>query len=83
MKFEDAASIALCLTTAVVGLYAARTSKEAPQLLPPWVEGGRDKYKDEPIVIFGGASSVGQFGKLLRIWTAISKDETDFSFSQP
>lgn len=63
MKFEDAASIPPYLTTAIVGLYAERSQKEAPQLLPPWIEGGRGKYNGEPIVIFGGASSVGQFSK--------------------
>ena len=78
MTFEDAASMPLCLTTAVVGLYAARTQKEAPQLLPPWIEGGRDKYKDEPIVIFGGASSVGQFGMFYKSCAAIAKNESSF-----
>lgn len=32
-------------------------------MLAPWKEGGRGKYAGQPIVIFGGSSSVGQFGE--------------------
>ena len=62
MKFEDAASIPITLTTAIVGLYADRQSKDAPHFIPPWEEGGRDKYKGQPILITGGSTSVGQYG---------------------
>lgn len=31
-------------------------------LTPPWEAGGRGKYHDQPIVVFGGATSVGQYG---------------------
>ena len=31
-------------------------------LTAPWEEGGRSKYAGKPIVIFGGAGSVGQYG---------------------
>ncbi|VDB83121.1 unnamed protein product [Peniophora sp. CBMAI 1063] len=31
------------------------------ELTPPWKEGGLGKYSGQPIVVFGGSSSVGQF----------------------
>ncbi|EMD31500.1 hypothetical protein CERSUDRAFT_162941 [Gelatoporia subvermispora B] len=57
---DEAATIPLGLATAALGLfdlYAAGSAK----LFPPWVEGGRGKYAGKAIVIFGGASSVGQY----------------------
>ena len=38
-------------------------------LTPPWEAGGRGKYHGQPIIVFGGASSVGQYGKLSIIHT--------------
>jgi NADPH:quinone reductase-like Zn-dependent oxidoreductase len=34
-------------------------------LSAPWEEGGKGKYSGKPILILGGASSVGQYGKHL------------------
>ena len=63
ITFEQAASIPLTLATAIVGMYADRETPEVPHYTAPWVDGGESKYKGEPIIIFGGASSVGQFGE--------------------
>lgn len=52
----------MTLTTAAVGLYNSKENGYGAGLYPPWEEGGRGKYAGKPIVIFGGASSVGQFG---------------------
>ena len=57
----------LCLATAVVGMYAPRESAEVPSYVAPWFEGGMGKYAGEPIVIFAGSTTVGQFGEWLRI----------------
>ena len=63
MTFDQAASISVTLTTAAVGLYHSRKDGYGAGLLPPWEAGGRGKYAGQAIVIFGGASSVGQFGQ--------------------
>ncbi|KAF7979686.1 hypothetical protein HWV62_41695 [Athelia sp. TMB] len=63
VTFDQAASISVTLTTAAVGLYHSREHGYGAGLLPPWEAGGRGKYAGQPIVIFGGASSVGQFGQ--------------------
>ena len=31
-------------------------------LTPPWEEGGRGKYADQPILILGGSTAIGQPG---------------------
>ncbi|CCM04347.1 uncharacterized protein FIBRA_06519 [Fibroporia radiculosa] len=64
LSFEEAASIPLGITTAAIGLYS---KVGGAGLFPPWEEGGRGLYRGKPIVVFGGASSVGQFG----VWQEI------------
>ncbi|CCM07171.1 uncharacterized protein FIBRA_09510 [Fibroporia radiculosa] len=59
LSFEEAASIPLGITTAAIGLYS---KVGGAGLFPPWEEGGRGLYRGKPIVVFGVASSVGQFG---------------------
>ncbi|EGO00290.1 hypothetical protein SERLA73DRAFT_160219 [Serpula lacrymans var. lacrymans S7.3] len=61
-KAYQAASIPVGLATAVDALYSPKPHGFA--FTPPWEEGGRGKYKDRSIVVLGGASAVGQFGKL-------------------
>ncbi|CCL98622.1 uncharacterized protein FIBRA_00624 [Fibroporia radiculosa] len=58
LSFEAAASIPLGLATAAVGLYSRIGGAG---LFPPWEEGGRGLYRGKPFMVFGGASSVGQF----------------------
>ncbi|KZT22238.1 GroES-like protein [Neolentinus lepideus HHB14362 ss-1] len=63
ISLDEAASIPLGLATAALGLYGA----VVPQgqgglgLTPPWEDAGRGKYAGKPILILGGATSVGQF----------------------
>ncbi|PFH50022.1 hypothetical protein AMATHDRAFT_61918 [Amanita thiersii Skay4041] len=59
MSFEDASTIPLCLSTAYVGLYSSAPHGLA---LPNPLISGRDQLIGETLVIFGGSSSVGQFG---------------------
>ncbi|KZT67311.1 GroES-like protein [Daedalea quercina L-15889] len=62
LSFVEGATIPLGLATAVTGLYDIEDSVIGNcGLLPPWEEGGRGKYKGQAILIFGGASSVGQY----------------------
>ncbi|KAH9841700.1 chaperonin 10-like protein [Rhodofomes roseus] len=62
VSFEGGATIPLGLATAVLGLYDHEDGAIGNcGLYPPWEEGGRGKYKGQSILIFGGASSVGQF----------------------
>ena len=60
ISFEDGASLPLAYSTAAVGLYH---QAGGPQCIPPWAEGGKNKYANTPIVILGVASVVGSLGK--------------------
>ena len=62
ITFDSAATVPVCAIAATVGLYGPEESGGAGRT-PPWEEGGRGKYNDEPIFILGGASSVGQYGE--------------------
>lgn len=68
VSFEEAATLPTAVCTAALGFYGKRTSEHSYQrggaaLVAPWTEGGKGKYQDEPIVVTGGASSVGQLGQ--------------------
>ena len=61
ISYEQAATIPLALTTAYTGLYSKKPyggGLEAP--VEPTAVG---KYAGSPIVVLGGSSSVGQYGK--------------------
>ena len=60
LDFDQAATVPLCFDTAAVGLYSDQLGAG---LTPPWVEGGQGKYAGKPILILGGSSSVGSYGK--------------------
>ena len=60
ISFEDGASLPLAYSTAAVGLYH---QAGGPRFVPPWAEGGKNKYANISIVILGGASVVGSLGK--------------------
>ena len=63
---EQAATLPLGINTAVFGLYDHEDGGIGNcGLSPPWEEGGLGKYIGRPILIFGGASSVGQYGEHL------------------
>jgi len=60
ISFDEASTVPLCLATALVGLYNPM-GQNGIDLTPFWTPEGKDKYKNQSIVIFGGSSSVGQF----------------------
>lgn len=67
ITYDEAATIPLCFHTAALGFYgtydvAVNTFQFRGLGLDIPVGQGASKYKDEPILIPGGASSVGQFG---------------------
>ncbi|EKM58627.1 uncharacterized protein PHACADRAFT_207436 [Phanerochaete carnosa HHB-10118-sp] len=59
LTLDQASSVPAAAATAALGFY---NPKEAGgiALTAPWEEGGRGKYADEPILIIGGSSAVGQ-----------------------
>ncbi|EKM48207.1 uncharacterized protein PHACADRAFT_77921, partial [Phanerochaete carnosa HHB-10118-sp] len=59
LTLDQASSVPAAAATAALGFY---NRKEAGgiALTAPWEEGGRGKYADEPILIIGGSSAVGQ-----------------------
>jgi NADPH:quinone reductase-like Zn-dependent oxidoreductase len=61
VSFYQAASIPAAICTAAVGFYNP-LGKSGLALTPPWEPTGKDKYKDQGILIFDGASTVGQCG---------------------
>ncbi|OCH83896.1 GroES-like protein [Obba rivulosa] len=60
ITLDEAATIPLGLATGALGLFDQYADGSA-KLFPPWEDGGRGKYAGKPILIFGGASSVGQY----------------------
>ena len=46
-----------------IGFYGERAQLGGAGMTPPWAAGGRGAYFGQPIVILGGSSSVGQYGK--------------------
>jgi NADPH:quinone reductase-like Zn-dependent oxidoreductase len=64
LSFDEACTIPLGLATAACGLYQNKSDRGGDAgLVPPWEEGGAGKYTGQPILVIGGASSVGQFGE--------------------
>ncbi|KAI0787295.1 GroES-like protein [Fomes fomentarius] len=61
ITFDQAASIPLCLATAVTGLWSHHREAQSVNFLAPWEEGGTTKYAGQAAFIVGGSSSVGQF----------------------
>lgn len=53
------------MAAAAVGLYGPKVTMGGAALMPPWREDGKGKYAGEPIVIVGGATSVGQCSESL------------------
>ncbi|CAL1717209.1 unnamed protein product [Somion occarium] len=58
---SKAATIPLALTTAATGLYGKVQPSGGAGLTPSWTPEGRGKYAGQPLVVFGGSSSVGQY----------------------
>ncbi|KAA1476198.1 GroES-like protein [Dentipellis sp. KUC8613] len=68
LSFDEAATVPLGLATAALGLYAPIGARGGAALTPPWTAGGLGKYKDQPALVVGGSSSVGQFAiQLLKL----------------
>ncbi|KAH9949996.1 chaperonin 10-like protein [Amylocystis lapponica] len=61
ISFDQAASVPVGVATVALGLFDQNDLTTSVGLYPPWKEGGRGKYQGKPIVIFGGAGSVGQY----------------------
>ncbi|EPT00341.1 hypothetical protein FOMPIDRAFT_1023738 [Fomitopsis schrenkii] len=61
LSFDEAATIPLGLATAATGLFNESAKTNSVGLYPPWEDGGRGKYAGQPILVIGGASSVGQY----------------------
>lgn len=61
MSFDSAATVPLALDTAVTGMYG---KQNGAGIAPPWEEDDSgSNTPEEPIVIIGGSSSVGSYGK--------------------
>jgi len=58
LSYDQAATLPLGLGTAAIGLYGRANGIG---LVAPWKHGGIGKYKNMPILIFGGVGSVGNY----------------------
>jgi NADPH:quinone reductase-like Zn-dependent oxidoreductase len=63
--FDEAASMPLGIATSFIGLYAPKSDKQGggAGLTPFYEEHGKGRYAGKPIVVLGGATSMGQYGK--------------------
>ncbi|KAG6917725.1 hypothetical protein DXG01_001376 [Tephrocybe rancida] len=59
LSFEAAATVPVCLTAAFLGLY--NSNPHGAGYSPPFRPSAAGKYAQKPILVFGGAGSVGQF----------------------
>lgn len=75
LSFDEAATIPLGLATVAAGLFHGAEMSNSVGLYPPWEDGGRGKYAGEPILILGGATSVGQYGA----WTTYAVSATAYA----
>ncbi|PCH39331.1 GroES-like protein [Wolfiporia cocos MD-104 SS10] len=61
LSFEEASTIPLGLSTAAQGLFNQQSKATSAGLYPPWEVDGRNRYKGQPFMVFGGSGSVGQY----------------------
>ena len=50
------------LASAALPLYNHDQAASSVKLTPPWLEDGKQRYVGKPIIVLGGATSVGQYG---------------------
>jgi NADPH:quinone reductase-like Zn-dependent oxidoreductase len=62
LSFEGAATFPIAFATAALGLYQDYRARGGLALTAPWDKEGSQKYAGQPVLVTGGASSVGQFG---------------------
>lgn len=62
ISFDEAATIPLCLATALCSVWSHHPKASTVDFPAPWEEGGTTKFAGKPALIVGGATSVGQFG---------------------
>ncbi|KAI0648663.1 GroES-like protein [Trametes meyenii] len=68
LSFDEAATLPVCLGTSAITLYNKHPDASSFKLIAPWEEGGCGAYAGRPVVVLGGASSVGQYViQLLRL----------------
>ncbi|RPD78285.1 GroES-like protein [Lentinus tigrinus ALCF2SS1-7] len=60
LSFDQAATLPVAISTAVLGMYNQRPESTSAHLIHPWNEAGHNAYAGKPILIVGGSSSVGQ-----------------------
>ncbi|TCD67050.1 hypothetical protein EIP91_000612 [Steccherinum ochraceum] len=61
MTFDQAASIPAAAIAPAIGLYGDKVPMGGAGLTAPWRPGGHTEYAGKPILIMGGASSLGQY----------------------
>ncbi|KAJ3506505.1 hypothetical protein NLJ89_g6829 [Agrocybe chaxingu] len=61
VSLDEASTFGITSGTAAIGMYHTREGLLGSGLTPPWVEGGKGKYKGQAYLVVGGSSSIGQY----------------------
>jgi NADPH:quinone reductase-like Zn-dependent oxidoreductase len=66
ISFDEAASMPVGIGTSFLGLYGPKSKSDerggGAALTPFYEEAGKGKYAGKPMVVLGGATSMGQYG---------------------
>ncbi|TCD62190.1 hypothetical protein EIP91_007248 [Steccherinum ochraceum] len=88
MSFDQAASIPVAVAAPAIGLYGDKVPLGGAGLIAPWQHGGHTEYAKKPILVMGGASSVGQYAiqfatisRFSPIITTVSPENKDLAAS--
>lgn len=65
VSLEEAATLPVAIAVTVVGLYSPKP--HAAGLVAPFELSDRGRDAGKPFLVFGGASSVGQYGVFLTV----------------
>ena len=71
-SFDEVAALPVAIATAVLGMYNQHPSSKSAHFIPPWEEAGLTAYSGKPVLIMGGASSVGQSGTSVLLHLALT-----------
>lgn len=71
LSYDEASTIPVAVSTAWIGLYHALPSGFG--LDAPISAAAKGKYKDTPLVVLGGATSVGQVGAYWHVLCSLTR----------
>ncbi|KAJ3006102.1 hypothetical protein NUW54_g4059 [Trametes sanguinea] len=61
LSFEEAVTVPSGVASSALPLFSRDEGAQSAKLIAPHEEGGRERYAGQPILILGGATSLGQY----------------------